>query len=62
MVLSFLLPRRVASAVAGLEEAKNPAGKVFSLIQDRLSDAEFGKNRAGLSSKLTATADRRFKL
>ena len=41
--LSF--PRRIDSAIAGLEEAKNLAGKVLRLIQDRLSDAEFGKNR-----------------
>jgi hypothetical protein len=46
--------------VAGLEEAKNPAGKVLRLIQDRLSDAEFGKNAAKLSNQFAANADRRF--
>ena len=33
--LSF--PRRVVSAIAGLEEAKNLAGKVLRLIQIRLA-------------------------
>jgi hypothetical protein len=33
MDISFLFPRRVVSAIAGLEEAKNPAGKVLRLIQ-----------------------------
>ena len=56
--LSF--PRRVDSAIAGLEEAKNLAGKVLRLIQDRLSDAEFGKNLANLSNQFAASANRRF--
>jgi hypothetical protein len=43
-------PRSVDSAIAGLKEAKNLAGKVLRLIQDRLSDAEFGKNLANLST------------
>jgi hypothetical protein len=50
--LSF--PRRVGSAIAGLEEAKNLAGKVLRLIQDRLSDAEFCKNLANLSNEFAA--------
>ena len=45
---------------AGPEEAKNLAGKVLRLIQDRLSDAEFGKNLANLSKQFAVSADRRF--
>jgi hypothetical protein len=60
MIISFLFPRRIGSAVAGLEEAKNRAGKVLPLIQDRLSDAEFGKNAAKLSSQFAASANGRF--
>ena len=56
--LSF--SRRIGSAVAGLEEAKNLAGKVLRLIQDRLSDAECGKNAAKLSNQFAASANRRF--
>jgi len=33
MVPSFLFLRRVVSAIAGLEDAKNPAGKALRLIQ-----------------------------
>jgi len=59
--LEFLsFSRRIDSLVAGLEEAKNLAGKVLRLIQDRLSDAEFGKNLAKLSKRFTASGDRRF--
>jgi len=48
--LEFLsFSRRIDSVVAGLEKAKNLAGKILRLIQDRLSDAEFGKNLASLS-------------
>jgi hypothetical protein len=57
---SFLFPRRIGSVVAGLEEAKDLAGKSSHLIQDRLSDAEFGKNLACLSSQFAASANRRF--
>jgi hypothetical protein len=46
--------------IAGLEEAKNLAGKVLRLIQDRLSDAEFGKNLASRSNQFGASANRRF--
>jgi hypothetical protein len=38
--------------LAGQEETKNLAGKVLRLIQDQLSDAEFGKNLAGASSTI----------
>ena len=48
--------------IAGLEEAKNPAGKVLRLIQERLSDAEFGKNLAKLSKQFATNASRRFAL
>jgi hypothetical protein len=49
----FCFPAVLILAGAGLEEAKNPAGKnVLRLIQVRHGDAEFGKNLACLSSKL----------
>ena len=41
---SFLFPRRVDSAIAGPEEAKNPAGKVLRLIQIRLTTPSLEKN------------------
>src|SRR3984893_11544950 len=43
MNICFLFPRRVDSAVAGLEEAKNPAGKVLRLIQIFLTPPSFEK-------------------
>jgi hypothetical protein len=40
---------------------EEPSGEKFSrLIQDRLSDAEFGKNAANLSNQFAASANRRF--
>ena len=45
---------------AGLEEAKKLAGRVLRLIQDRLSDGEFGKNLAKLSNQFAALANPRF--
>jgi hypothetical protein len=39
----FFLPRRVVSAIAGLEEAKNLAGKVLRLIQIGLSTPSLAK-------------------
>jgi KaiC/GvpD/RAD55 family RecA-like ATPase len=49
--LLSVFSRRVHSVVAGLKEAKNVAGEgALRLIQDRLSDAEFGKNAANLST------------
>jgi len=36
-------PRRVDSAIAGLEEAKSLAGKVLRLIQIRFPDAQASK-------------------
>jgi hypothetical protein len=39
--MSFLFPRRVVSAIAGLEEAKKPSGeKVLRLIQIFLTTVE----------------------
>jgi hypothetical protein len=59
--LGFLsFSRRIDSVGAGLEEAKNLAGKVLRLIQDRLSDAEFGRNLANLSNRFAASADLKF--
>jgi hypothetical protein len=40
-MISFLFPRRVLSAIAGLEEAKNLAGKSPPPDSDPFSDAEF---------------------
>ena len=59
--ISFLFPRRVISAIAGLEEAKKPSGeKVLRLIRNPFSDAEFGKNLARLSNTIAARANRVF--
>jgi hypothetical protein len=47
---SFLFPRRVVAAIAGLERGEEPGGaKGLRLIQIRFSDAEFGKKLASLS-------------
>jgi hypothetical protein len=56
----FLFPRRVDSAIAGREEAKNLAGKVIRLIQDPFDDAESGENRASLSRQFAAAVNRQF--
>ena len=42
-------------AIAAARRGENPAGKVLRLIQDRLSDAEFGKNLANLSNRFAAS-------
>ena len=49
--ISFLFPRRVDSAIAGLEEAKNPAGKILRLIQIRLMTSSVEK-LANLSKQI----------
>jgi hypothetical protein len=41
MDISFCFPAVLILRFAGPEQAKNLAGKVLRLIQDRLSDAEF---------------------
>jgi hypothetical protein len=38
--ISFLSSRCIDSAIAGLEEAKNPAGELFRPDSDPFSDAE----------------------
>jgi len=43
MDISFLFPRCVDSALAGLKEAKNPAAKVLRLIQIFLTTPSFEK-------------------
>jgi hypothetical protein len=53
-------PRPVVSAIEGLEEAKKLAGEILRLIQDRLSDAEFGKNPANVSNQFAASTNRAF--
>jgi hypothetical protein len=60
MILSFLFPRRVDSAIVGLEEAKNLAGKCPPPDSGPLSDAQFGKNLANLSKQIAASTDRGF--
>jgi len=57
--ISFRFPRRGDSAIAGLEEAKNPAGKSPPPDSDPFNDAEFGGKSRRLSSKL-ASANTRF--
>jgi hypothetical protein len=57
---SSFFPRCIDFVVAGLEEAKNLAGSVLRLIQDRLSDAEFGKTQTNLSRQFAASANSGF--
>ena len=48
-MISFQFPRRVVSAIAGLEEAKNLAGESPPPDSDPFSSAELGKiSAAGL--------------
>jgi len=56
-----LFSRRVDSAIAGLEEAKNLAGKCPPPDSDPRSDAEFGKNLASVSRQFAASANHRCK-
>jgi hypothetical protein len=58
--ISFLFPRRVDFAIAGLEQAKNLAGKSPPPHSDPLNDAEFGKNLANLSNQFAVSANHRF--
>jgi len=51
MVLPFHFPRPVVSAIAGLEEAKNLAGRSPPPDSDPFNDAQFGKNLAYSSRK-----------
>jgi len=46
--------------IAGLEEAKNPAGKSPPPDSGPLSGVEFGKNLTRLSRKFAAIPNRRF--
>jgi len=48
MNISFPFPRRIDSAIAGLKETKNLAGKVLRLIQIRCDCADLYKNSAHL--------------
>jgi hypothetical protein len=57
---SFLFPRRVDSAIAGLEEAKNLAEESPPPDPDSLSDAELRKNLANLSNQFATTTNHRF--
>jgi hypothetical protein len=45
---------------AVLKRGEELAGRVSRLIQDRLSDAEFGKNPAYLSNQFAASSNHRF--
>src|SRR5947207_8448807 len=60
MDISFLLRRRVDSALAGLEEAKNPAGKVLRLIQIFLTPTSFEKISPVRQTNSPQTANHRF--
>src|SRR6266550_9084640 len=60
MDISSLFPRRVNSAIAGLEQAKNLAGESPPADSDPLSDAESGENYANLSNQFAASANRPF--
>ena len=60
MILFFLSPPTVNFRIAGLEEAKNLAGEILRLIQDRLGDAQCGKNLVRLSKQSAASVNRRF--
>jgi len=61
MNISFLVPRRIDSAIAGPEEAKNPAGEGCPRSDSDLSNGiEFGKNLANLSKQFAANVDYRF--
>ena len=60
MDISSLFPRRVNSAIAGLEEAKNLAGESPPADSDPLSDAESGENYANLSNQFAASANHGF--
>ena len=57
-IFSFLSPRRVVSAIAGLEEAKNPGeGKCPPPDSDPFSDAKFGKILAAGQDNSTARSN-----
>jgi hypothetical protein len=60
--ISFLFPRRIDSAMAGLEEAKNLAGKCPPHDSDPRSDAEFWKISPTCQAQSAASAACRFKL
>jgi len=61
MVLPLFFPATLFLNCRGLEQGEELSGRnALRLIQDRLSDAEFCKNRANLSNQFAATANRRF--
>jgi len=61
MGLPFFFAVRLVPNCRSLEEGEEPSGRnALRLIQDRLSDAEFCKNRANLSNQFAAIAHRRF--
>jgi hypothetical protein len=58
---SFLFPRYVDCELPGSGRGEAlSGGNALRLIQDRLGDAEFGKNLANLSNQFAAIAYRRF--
>ena len=61
MILRLFFPATLFLNCRGLEEGEEPSGRnALRLIQDRLNDTEFCKNRANLSSQFAASADSRF--
>ncbi len=59
-IFAFCFPAAFNSAIAGLEEAKNLAGKCPPPDSGALSDTELDKNLGKLSSQFAATPNRRF--
>src|SRR5258708_12852287 len=60
-VVLCILPRRIDSAIAGPEEAKNPAGERCPRSDSDLSNGiKFGKNLANLPKQFAANVDYRF--
>jgi hypothetical protein len=61
MVLPFFFPATFVLNCRRLEQGEELSGRnALHLIQDRLSDAEFCKNRSNLSNQFAATANRHF--
>jgi hypothetical protein len=60
MVLPLFFPAVLILRLQVWKRRRTERGNVLRLIQDRLSDAEFGKNLANLSNQFAASANDRF--